>query len=238
MINVALLTAKNSPVIMPIISEFAGANIQISSIIVDEKGLSDVELERYCDRTGISTCDLQLLDKSIIDRNIYEVRNHNGTSTIDLINSLEVDILVNGGTPRILNRGTLNAPKLGVINCHPGLLPDFRGCSCVEWAIYLDKKIGNTVHWMTEEIDVGIILARESIKLSMQDKYVDARRKVYAAGFKLLAHSVSKVLDDPGYSRNLRKPSKGNYYQPISDALLNIVKRKLDDGRYKYQCVS
>ncbi len=238
MINVGLLTAKNSPVIVPIISEFSRANIQINCIIVDEQGSSDDELVRYCDRMGINRHDIQFLDKSITDIDIHEVSNHNGTCALNLINDHELDILVNAGTPRILNSGVLNAPTLGVINCHPGLLPDFRGCSCVEWAIYLDKKIGNTVHWMTEEIDIGIILAKESINLSIQDRYIDARRKVFAAGFKLLAQSVSKVLDDPNYSSNLGNPAKGNYYKPISDALLNIVKRKLDDGRYKYQCPS
>ena len=58
----------------------------------------------------------------------------------------KIDLLVNAGTPRILKSNLLKAPSIGVINCHPGILPDFRGCTCVEWAIYLDQPIGNTVH--------------------------------------------------------------------------------------------
>lgn len=49
------------------------------------------------------------------------------------------------------------------MNCHPGLLPKFRECTCVEWAVYLDEEVGNTVHFMNEKIDEGPIIVQEAL---------------------------------------------------------------------------
>ncbi len=144
---------------------------------------------------------------------------------------LELDVLVNAGTPRILKTHLLRATPIGVLNCHPGLLPMFRGCSCVEWAIYHDQPVGNTIHLMSEGIDEGAVLLRDAVEITRDDDYVDVRVKVYEAGHSLMAVALKGLMEgslDPAGEEQ----AEGNYYKPIPDELLAIVKDKLRNGTY------
>lgn len=233
--KIVLLAGENSPAIVPIIREFQRKKINLNSIILDKKGLSDLEVIRYCDRIGISPQDIDLLNDQTIPCVTYKVSNHNNGETSDLVKRIGADILVNAGTPRILKKQILEAPALGIINCHPGILPFFRGCSCVEWAIYLDEEVGNSIHWMTEEIDSGSVLNQEVLTFSIYDRYADIRRKVYESGFQLLASTVSKFLEGSIEAPSSLSDVSGRYFEPIPDDFLALVKLKLISGEYKYQ---
>ena len=97
----------------------------------------------------------------------YFVNNHNDKDCIDLINNLQIDCLFNAGTQRKLSSNILKSVKKGVINIHPGILPEYRGCTCVEWAILNDEKVGNTAHFMTEGYDEGPIIKIECYEFPM-----------------------------------------------------------------------
>lgn len=125
----------------------------------------------------------------------WNVNSHNSEETLNLVRKHGIDVLVNAGTPRILKKPLFDALSFGVINCHPGLLPEFRGCTCVEWAIFLDEPIGNTVHLMSEEIDTGPILFREPLKFRKTDRYTDIRTKVYLANCALVARTLRMLWD-------------------------------------------
>lgn len=233
--KIALLASENSPALIPIIKEFQRNKIIIHSIILDSKALSERELNRYCDRIGISPQNLELLREKNVQLPVFKVDSHNDKETADLIERIGVDILVNAGTPRILKTRILEAPTMGVINCHPGILPNFRGCSCVEWALYLDEKVGNTIHWMTEEIDKGLILSTEELTFTKSDRYVDIRRKVYDSGYQLLASTVAKLVEDILEAPRSLNEADGKYFEPIPDKLLALVKEKLIAGEYRFQ---
>ena len=66
----------------------------------------------------------------------------------------------------------------GVVNIHPGLLPKYRGCSCTEWAILNDEKIGNTAHYMDSEYDSRPIIIKESYDFKKEDNYENVRTKI------------------------------------------------------------
>ena len=163
----------------------------------------------------------------------YHFKNHSSTLTAEFVKDNEISILVNAGTPRILKPNLIKAPSIGVINCHPGILPYFRGCTSVEWAIYFDKPVGNTVHLMSEKIDEGPILSKEIINFSKSDSYSDIRVKVYRHGFDLLARSIKNFIQNPYLNNNYKK--NGDYYKVIDDDKMNKVIEKINSGRYKYQ---
>ncbi len=234
-IKVVLLTAENSPVAVQLIREFQSKGIPLAGIVVDEKKLSQMDLLRYCDRTGQYLKDIELLTSECSPCPLHIVSSHNDESAVRVINEIRADILVNAGTPRILKKQILTSATLGAINCHPGILPHFRGCSCVEWAIFLDEKIGNTVHWMVEEIDNGSILSQQELIFSKADTYTDIRSKVYNAGFQLLASTVENLLSIGIEKKEAPGNESGRYFKPMPDNLLEIVKLKIKSGKYKYQ---
>ena len=61
----------------------------------------------------------------------------------------------------IVKESLLKIPREGTLNCHPGLLPRYRGCTCLEWALYEDEPVGATCHFVTPEIDAGDIVRKE-----------------------------------------------------------------------------
>ena len=72
---------------------------------------------------------------------IYFVRDHNSPAAISLLAKLRIDLAANAGTPRILSEQFLGVPAVGTLNCHPGMLPQFRGCSAVE-----STPLGKIIH--------------------------------------------------------------------------------------------
>lgn len=96
-----------------------------------------------------------------VEHTVHYVSDFNASGSVELIRSYEPDIvLFTGGG--ILKKNVLSASKLGVLNCHLGILPFYRGMFPHIWAIYNNdfEEIGCTTHIMDEGIDTGPILSR------------------------------------------------------------------------------
>lgn len=91
----------------------------------------------------------------------------NSPETVRILTSLSSDILVLGQTG-IVKQDVLKIPKIGTLNAHPGILPEYRGIDCAKWAIYQDEfcKIGSSVHWVDKNIDTGNIIQRRAYGFS------------------------------------------------------------------------
>jgi len=63
---------------------------------------------------------------------------------------------------QIVKRPLLEIPRLGVVNVHPGLLPELRGIQPYFWALAARHRCaGATIHLIEDEtIDTGRVLAR------------------------------------------------------------------------------
>lgn len=162
------------------------------------------------------------------------VDTHNSRDAIRELKDRRCQVIANGGTPRILAREFLESFE-AVINCHPGILPKYRGCTCVEWAVFNDDPIGNTAHLMTEGIDEGAIIRSEVLRLSATDDYVSTRVKIYLQGCDLLAEVTQQVAAGTIDVRNLPLQEAGAYWKPIDAARLEVVVSKLNAGEYRFQ---
>ena len=49
--------------------------------------------------------------------------------------------------------------KNKIINCHSGLIPESRGLDSLKWSIYNKKLIGNTLHFIDKNTDLGKIIS-------------------------------------------------------------------------------
>ena len=70
----------------------------------------------------------------------------------------------------IISSVLISHPRLGVINLHYSLLPEYRGVYPVNWAI-IDgrKKTGVTYHLIGEKIDDGQIICQKETSISLSD---------------------------------------------------------------------
>ena len=169
----------------------------------------------------------------------YFVDNHNSAACRQLIEELSIDCLVNAGTPRKLNKDILGAAEVGVVNVHPGILPEYRGACAVEWAILNDDRVGNTAHFMTEAYDAGKVIASEWYEFPKDADYPAIRVKVYEEGCRFLAKVLRSIQYENVRDFNClaQDEARAILRKPLSDNEMQEVYRVLVERKYKYQCL-
>jgi len=125
-------------------------------------------------------------------------------------------------------------PSIGIINCHSGLLPDYRGCSCVEWAIYNDDPVGATCHFVDSGIDTGPTIIKREMEIYEGEHYFGIRNRMIYHQAGVIRDSVKAILE--GFRReHAEKHPKGPYYKPMKDqSLIKTVEEKIEDGSYSH----
>lgn len=108
-----------------------------------------------------SFCQLEL-EKRAIE---FEVLPNNKNTFVDILLSLDFDILVSNGCPFILPISKLANGQKKFINLHPSLLPDLKGKSPINGALLFERKHGVTCHNMDDGIDTGNIIERLEIPI-------------------------------------------------------------------------
>ncbi|RYH72784.1 hypothetical protein EVU94_11255 [Flavobacteriaceae bacterium 144Ye] len=75
-------------------------------------------------------------------------------------------IVLGGGWHELLPERVYSYPRLGCINTHPSLLPEFRGTSITRWQIkYGVRQSGSSIHYVNDMFDTGAVLAQKKIVL-------------------------------------------------------------------------
>ena len=132
---------------------------------------------------------------------------------------------------RILKQEAIDCCSIGVINLHPGYLPDVRGLDTIKWAILKDLPMGATAHLIDSKIDMGRLLCRGIIDiydddtlLDLQLRTWDLERSLLIRGLELLQHFPDPAVYEP--------LGRGNYYKAVPPEL----ERTLDSSfaRFKW----
>lgn len=106
---------------------------------------------------------------------------------LEALRSRNPDIILVWSYPMILPASVLAVPRLGSLNLHMGLLPEYRGAHAVPWAIMNgERETGVTLHYMDEGIDTGPMLARARVPIGADDDVVSVLRACRAAGREVL----------------------------------------------------
>lgn len=76
------------------------------------------------------------------------------------------------GMPRIA-ADMINTFPCGIINAHNGLLPYFRGLDSPAWAYMHGAKLGYTLHYIDQELDVGTLISRKALSSPSKSAFDD-----------------------------------------------------------------
>ncbi len=233
--KIGILATMDCPTLDHLLGELQRHGVSAELMIMDARTMSEKDVLIFQERTGGAFAEYspEKFGNEPIAHYFFE--NHNNEDCVNFIESERVDLLINAGTPRILKSPILNAARKGILNCHPGLLPNYRGCTCVEWAIFNDDQVGNTVHFMVEGIDEGPMVVSEGIWFDRSDDYQGVRVKTYKHANELMARGVLRVASEGLSAEELPGQGQGKYYSVIDDVKLDMVKEKLAKGNYLYQ---
>ena len=141
----------------------------------------------------------------------YEIE-HNSQESIELLSQIKPEIGIISGA-RILKSDVINQFQKGIINFHPGLIPEVRGLHCLEWAIYDEKPLGITSHIISKEIDAGLIIKRFEIPEYDDDTVIDIDERLYQGQLVLFNESISMLRNSSDLSEFTNVNSNTNYYK-------------------------
>ena len=223
-IKFGFLSTIDSPLLPHFIYYSYKNNVNDFIIICDSKNYTKKNKAIWLERTGgkLESLNSSNIYETLKYNPIYFVENHNSQKTKELIQKFDINCLFNAGTPRKISEDLIKFVDHGILNVHPGVLPKYRGCSAVEWSLYNNDPIGNTVHYMDADYDTGPIIHVETYKILKNQNYQDIRNMVYLRGFKLASKTLSKIQNNK-INKNYYKKQKtndGNYWQPIPEKSL------------------
>jgi methionyl-tRNA formyltransferase len=124
----------------------------------------------------------------------YEtVDSFDGPMSHALMRDLRPDYVISGGGG-IIRKDLLDLPRIGFLNIHPGLLPEYRGVDPVLWALSEGGLLGATLHLMSSGIDEGPLLIRRVLEEEPQHRTILGWR---LACMHLGAKLLVEFLRDP-----------------------------------------
>ncbi|MEV6350748.1 formyltransferase family protein [Actinoplanes sp. NPDC051851] len=92
------------------------------------------------------------------------VAHHNDDATTELLRAAEADMVVLGDT-RILKTHILSLVPHGIVNVHPGYLPEVRGNNPYLWAVIHNLTQGVSVHLIDAGVDRGPLLRTRAVPM-------------------------------------------------------------------------
>lgn len=115
-------------------------------------------------------------------------------NTIESLKKLEPDAFVVVAYGQILSQKILAIPKLGSINIHGSILPQYRGAAPIQWSIYNgDRQTGVTTMLMDKGMDTGDILMKADIPIYLWDNFYSLGEKLAKLGADLLVETLLKL---------------------------------------------
>lgn len=127
----------------------------------------------------------------VVDHEAFPDREAFDAALEEAVARFEPDLVVMAGFMRVLTPGFVARLKGRLINVHPSLLPAFRGLHTHRKALEAGCQVhGTTVHFVTEDLDAGPIIAQAALRVHTADTPDALRERVQALEHRLLPQVV------------------------------------------------
>lgn len=145
------------------------------------------------------------LEKNIPVYQPLKVRNN--TEFIDEIKKLNPDVICVVAYGKILPKEILDIPRLGCINVHGSLLPEYRGAAPIQWAVINgEKQTGITTMYMDIGMDTGDMILKETVQIEEDETTGELWERLSKIGGKLLVDTL-KLIEE-GKAPREKQPEK------------------------------
>jgi phosphoribosylglycinamide formyltransferase-1 len=127
-------------------------------------------ISNKADVKGLARAEAAGITTKVIDHTQYSDRETFDAALIEVIDQCKPDLVVLAGFMRILTEGFVTHFKGRLINIHPSLLPKYQGLNTHQRAIDAgDSEAGASVHFVTEELDGGPVIAQAKVPVEAND---------------------------------------------------------------------
>jgi folate-dependent phosphoribosylglycinamide formyltransferase PurN len=186
-------------------TEFGRDGIRLLRKVLDKWVRGD---QRFSDQSGDNLMRLaerwelpfkslrQLAQEYNIPRLV--VSDHNHRRSQEFLNRIAPDLIVFTGGG-LIRPSILSIPSIGVLNCHTGILPQYRGMDVVEWTA-AEERIGEvgfgaTLHLMGEGVDTGPIIKKVRLDAGSFKTFSQIRASLEVRMVELMLEGVLGFRD-------------------------------------------
>lgn len=153
------------------------------------------------DARGLSTASSYGVETAIVDHKPYgKDREAFERAMQSILESRRVEMIVLAGFMRILTPWFVTRWTERMINIHPSLLPKYPGLNTHQRAIDAgDTEAGCSVHWVTEGVDQGAVIAQARVPILPGDTADDLAARILPEEHGLYPRAANlaaqKILD-------------------------------------------
>jgi methionyl-tRNA formyltransferase len=147
---------------------------------------------------------------------------------LDRLRALECDLVVAIRYGRIFKADFLNIPRLGVLNLHSGILPDYRGVMASFHALAAGAcELGCTLHYIDDPtIDTGPIVAAWRRPADPAQSYFGHVLSLYEPGARLVVESIARLAQGEELTSTPQSRDGGAYFSfPDEDVVARFERR-------------
>ncbi len=136
----------------------------------------------------------------------------------ELLRSLRPDLFIVAGFPEIFGPKLLRIPRLGCLNIHGSLLPQYRGPQPTAQVLLRGEPFtGVTIHFIDEGIDSGDIVLQDVVPILENDTVYSLANRQYSLGVEMLIDALERLAT----GRLQRRPQdekRASYYGRLGPA--------------------
>ena len=193
--NIGLITILASPTTYGTLQKLVALGHRNIRVFCEGREVNQKVVRLLTERTGGDCRIPSLQDFEKLGFPFHFVNDINDEGSLAAIRAFHCKVIGNAGVSRIIKEPLLSIAPFGVINCHPGRLPDYRGRSPVEWALSQGGEVVATTHFMVEALDAGPIIKVAPLQIKGLS-YHQIRARMLGHQAELLADSIHHVLKE------------------------------------------
>ncbi|HDZ73038.1 MAG TPA: phosphoribosylglycinamide formyltransferase [Aurantimonas coralicida] len=168
-------------------------------------------IANHADAPGLETAERSGITAIAIEQSAFADRAKHEAAVLRALDDLKPDIVCLAGYMRILSEGFVRRYSGRLINIHPSLLPLFPGLDSHRRALATGMRIhGCTVHFVTDRMDEGPIIAQAAIAIEPDDTAETLGARLLRAEHRLYPHALKLVLDGTVRMSNGRAITKSS----------------------------
>ncbi|HFB67086.1 MAG TPA: phosphoribosylglycinamide formyltransferase [Aeromonadales bacterium] len=160
-------------------------NATIVAVISNKAGVQGLERARKENIPALTVSHQQ-----------FTHREHFDQALMQKIDEYTPDLIVLAGFMRILSKDLVNHYRGKMINIHPSLLPKYQGLHTHRRALEADdRQHGCSIHFVTEELDGGPVIAQSSCEIQADDTEQTLRERVQQLEHKLYPQVIKDFCE-------------------------------------------
>lgn len=126
-----------------------------------------------------------------INQKNFKNREDFDRETVAQLKKFNIDFVVLAGYMRLLSPYFVEQYRHKILNIHPSLLPAFKGLHGIRDAFEYGVRVtGVSVHFVIDEVDCGMIILQEPVRVTPQDTLAILEAKIHRVEHRIYPKAI------------------------------------------------